>query len=162
MKIKRYMAASMRAALDQVRLEQGPDAVILSSRRIDEGVEVIAAVDYDEALIAGAARQYALAANAAAASAPGAEPKAPAATDAGPAANGAAPVVRAAHDPRAVAAMPATTFSGRYRPAAHLAGATGAAARGGAAGTVRAGARSGRRRGFRRMRSVGSPRCNGS
>ena len=68
-KIKRYMAASMRAALDQVRLEQGPDAVILSSRRIDEGVEVIAAVDYDEALIAGAARQYALAASAATASA---------------------------------------------------------------------------------------------
>lgn len=66
MKIKRYMAASMRAALDQVRLEQGPDAVILSSRRIDEGVEVIAAVDYDEALIAGAARQYALTASAAA------------------------------------------------------------------------------------------------
>jgi flagellar biosynthesis protein FlhF len=66
-KIKRYMAASMRAALDQVRLEQGPDAVILSSRRMNEGVEVIAAVDYDEALIAGAARQYALAASAAAA-----------------------------------------------------------------------------------------------
>jgi len=65
-KIKRYMAVSMRAALDQVRLEQGPDAVILSSRRMDEGVEVIAAVDYDEALIAGAARQYALAATAAA------------------------------------------------------------------------------------------------
>ena len=66
MKIKRYMAVSMRAALDQVRLEQGPDAVILSSRRMEEGVEVIAAVDYDEALIAGAARQYALAASAAA------------------------------------------------------------------------------------------------
>jgi flagellar biosynthesis protein FlhF len=71
-KIKRYMAASMRAALDQVRLEQGPDAVILSSRRVNEGVEVIAAVDYDEALIAGAARAasgYALAASAAAATA---------------------------------------------------------------------------------------------
>jgi flagellar biosynthesis protein FlhF len=67
-KIKRYMAPSMRAALDQVRAEQGPDAVILSSRRASEGVEVIAAVDYDEALIAGAARQYALAAGAAAAS----------------------------------------------------------------------------------------------
>ena len=36
---------------------------------MDEGVEVIAAVDYDEALIAGAARQYALTANAAAAAA---------------------------------------------------------------------------------------------
>ena len=54
MKIKRYMAPSMRAALAQVRAEQGPDAVILSSRRVDEGIEVIAAVDYDEALFADA------------------------------------------------------------------------------------------------------------
>ena len=60
MKIKRYMAPSMRAALDQVRAEQGADAVILSSRRVQEGIEVIAAVDYDEALIAGAARQYSI------------------------------------------------------------------------------------------------------
>jgi flagellar biosynthesis protein FlhF len=57
-KIKRYMAPSMRVALDQVRAEQGADAVILSSRRVQEGIEVIAAVDYDEALMAGAARQY--------------------------------------------------------------------------------------------------------
>jgi len=54
MKIKRYMAVSMRAALAEVRTEQGPDAVILSSRRVEEGIEVIAAVDYDEALFAGA------------------------------------------------------------------------------------------------------------
>ena len=54
MKIKRYMAVSMRAALAQVRAEQGPDAVILSSRRVDEGMEVIAAVDYDEALFVDA------------------------------------------------------------------------------------------------------------
>src|ERR1700732_2083133 len=54
MKIKRYMAASMRAALAQVRTEQGPDAVILSSRRGEDGIEVIAAVDYDEALFAEA------------------------------------------------------------------------------------------------------------
>src|ERR1700722_2194305 len=57
MKIKRYMAESMRAALAQVRIEQGPDAVILSSRRVAEGIEVIAAVDYDEALFAGAAQK---------------------------------------------------------------------------------------------------------
>jgi flagellar biosynthesis protein FlhF len=57
MKIKRYTAASMRAALAQVRAEQGPDAVILSSRRSDEGIEVIAAVDYDEALFADVNRQ---------------------------------------------------------------------------------------------------------
>jgi flagellar biosynthesis protein FlhF len=57
MKIKRYIAVSMRAALAQVRSEQGPDAVILSSRRTEEGIEVIAAVDYDEALFADATRQ---------------------------------------------------------------------------------------------------------
>ncbi len=50
MKIKRYTAPSMRAALALVRAEQGADAVILSSRRSEEGIEVIAAVDYDEAL----------------------------------------------------------------------------------------------------------------
>ncbi|MEP6547082.1 MAG: flagellar biosynthesis protein FlhF [Gammaproteobacteria bacterium] len=59
MKIKRYTAASMRAALAQVRAEQGPDAVILSSRRSDDGIEVIAAVDYDEALFVEANRQRA-------------------------------------------------------------------------------------------------------
>jgi flagellar biosynthesis protein FlhF len=57
MKIKRYIAESMRAALAQVRAEQGPDAVILSSRRGQEGIEVIAAVDYDEALFADARQQ---------------------------------------------------------------------------------------------------------
>src|SRR5580692_5936728 len=59
MKIKRYTAVSMRAALALVRSEQGPDAVILSSRRGDDGIEVIAAVDYDEALFADATRQRA-------------------------------------------------------------------------------------------------------
>jgi flagellar biosynthesis protein FlhF len=57
MKIKRYTAVSMRAALALVRAEQGPDAVILSSRRGDGGIEVIAAVDYDEALFIEANRQ---------------------------------------------------------------------------------------------------------
>ncbi|HEX4973111.1 MAG TPA: flagellar biosynthesis protein FlhF [Steroidobacteraceae bacterium] len=47
MKIKHYRAADMRQALRQVRDAQGPDAVILSSRRISGGVEVVAAVDYD-------------------------------------------------------------------------------------------------------------------
>jgi flagellar biosynthesis protein FlhF len=64
-KIKRYMAASMRVALSQVRAEQGPDAVILSSRRVEEGIEVIAAVDYDEALFVDATRLRAPAAPAA-------------------------------------------------------------------------------------------------
>lgn len=65
MKIKRYTAVSMRAALAQVRAEQGADAVILSSRRSEEGIEVVAAVDYDEALFVAATRQRAPAADAA-------------------------------------------------------------------------------------------------
>lgn len=51
MKIKRYFAADMRQAIRMVRDEQGPDAVILSNRRVDGGIEIIAAVDYDEALL---------------------------------------------------------------------------------------------------------------
>lgn len=47
MKIKQYRAADMRQALRQVREAQGPDAVILSSRKINGGVEVVAAIDYD-------------------------------------------------------------------------------------------------------------------
>ena len=49
MKIRRYFAQDMRQALRKVREEQGPDAVILSNRRVDGGVEIVAAVDYDEA-----------------------------------------------------------------------------------------------------------------
>jgi flagellar biosynthesis protein FlhF len=76
MKIKRYTAASMRAALALVRSEQGPDAVILSSRRGEDGIEVIAAVDYDEALFADATRQRA--ASATPAPTPPSAPPAPA------------------------------------------------------------------------------------
>jgi len=47
MKIQHYRAVDMRTALSQVRDAQGPDAVILSSRRIQGGVEVVAAVDFD-------------------------------------------------------------------------------------------------------------------
>jgi flagellar biosynthesis protein FlhF len=41
----------MRHVLRRVREDQGPDAVILSNRRVEAGIEVIAAIDYDEALI---------------------------------------------------------------------------------------------------------------
>jgi flagellar biosynthesis protein FlhF len=47
MKIKRYVAADMRNALRAIREEQGPDAVILSSRPVAQGVEVCAAVDVE-------------------------------------------------------------------------------------------------------------------
>ncbi|BFI97065.1 MAG: hypothetical protein RSP_25750 [Rhodanobacter sp.] len=56
MKIKRFVAPDMRQAMREVREEQGPDAVILSTRRMDDGIEVIAAIDYDEALVLEAAR----------------------------------------------------------------------------------------------------------
>lgn len=51
MKIKRYLDTDMRKVLRRVRADQGADAVILSNRRVDEGIEVVAAIDYDEALI---------------------------------------------------------------------------------------------------------------
>ncbi|QHS08709.1 flagellar biosynthesis protein FlhF [Sinimarinibacterium sp. NLF-5-8] len=51
MKIKRFVASSMREAIRLVREEQGADAVILSNRRVEEGIEVVAATDYDAALM---------------------------------------------------------------------------------------------------------------
>ncbi len=51
MKIKRYFAADMRQAIRMVRDEQGPDAVILSNLKVEGGIEIIAAIDYDEALV---------------------------------------------------------------------------------------------------------------
>jgi flagellar biosynthesis protein FlhF len=50
MKMKRYVAADMRSALCAIRDEQGPDAVILSSRPTATGVEVCAAVDIELAV----------------------------------------------------------------------------------------------------------------
>lgn len=51
MKIKRFFAQDMRSALRLVREEQGPNAVILSNRRVEGGVEVVSATDYDESLV---------------------------------------------------------------------------------------------------------------
>ncbi|HHA2657042.1 TPA: flagellar biosynthesis protein FlhF [Stenotrophomonas maltophilia] len=51
MKIKRFIAADMRSAMNLVRKEHGPDAVILSNRRIEEGVEIVAAANYDESAV---------------------------------------------------------------------------------------------------------------
>ncbi len=48
MKIKRYFAKDIRQAMKLVRDEQGPDAVILSNQRSQDGVELVAAIDYDE------------------------------------------------------------------------------------------------------------------
>jgi flagellar biosynthesis protein FlhF len=47
MKISKHTALDMRAALRIVREQLGPDAVIMSSRRVKGGVEVTAAIDFD-------------------------------------------------------------------------------------------------------------------
>jgi len=49
MRIQRYIAKDMRSALAQVREALGPDAVILSSGKIGDEVEVVAAVDAEVA-----------------------------------------------------------------------------------------------------------------
>src|SRR5215468_8856171 len=47
MKIIRHTARDMRQAMRAVREQLGDDAVILSSRRTGEGVEITAAIDFD-------------------------------------------------------------------------------------------------------------------
>ncbi len=47
MKIKRYFAPDMRQAMRLVRQEVGPDAVILSNKRVAGGVEIMVAIDYE-------------------------------------------------------------------------------------------------------------------
>ena len=47
MTVKRFVAPDMRRALDLVRQEVGPDAIILSSQRTKEGVEIITSTDLD-------------------------------------------------------------------------------------------------------------------
>src|SRR6202050_3866607 len=47
MKIKRYVASDMRAALRAGREDQGSDAVMLSTRKVAQGVEVCSAVDLE-------------------------------------------------------------------------------------------------------------------
>ena len=78
MRIKRFLAQDMRQALRMVREDQGPDAVVLSSRRTEAGMELLVALDYDEQLVA------AMGAAAPAARAPAPEPVAAAAPPAPP------------------------------------------------------------------------------
>jgi len=47
MKMKRFYAADMKTALRQVSEELGADAAIMSTRKSKDGVEVVAALDYE-------------------------------------------------------------------------------------------------------------------
>ncbi|PPD31539.1 MAG: flagellar biosynthesis protein FlhF [Methylomonas sp.] len=51
MKIKRFFAADIRQAMRMVKEELGADAVIMSNRSVDGGVEIVAARDFDEEVI---------------------------------------------------------------------------------------------------------------
>ena len=55
MKIKRFFAKDMRQAIRNVREELGPDAVILSNRKVNGGIEIVSAIDYDESLFSNMA-----------------------------------------------------------------------------------------------------------
>lgn len=51
MKIKRFVAKDIRLAMRMVKDELGADAVIMSNKSVDEGVEIVAARDFDEQAI---------------------------------------------------------------------------------------------------------------
>ena len=48
MKVKRFLSTSMQDVLRMVREDLGPDAVILSNTKVDGGIELVAALDYEE------------------------------------------------------------------------------------------------------------------
>lgn len=48
MKIKRFVAKDIRQAMRMVKEELGADAVIMSNRSVEDGVEIVAARDFDE------------------------------------------------------------------------------------------------------------------
>lgn len=50
MKLKRFFAPDIRQAMRNIRQELGAEAVILSNKQVDGGVEVVAAMDYDDAV----------------------------------------------------------------------------------------------------------------
>ena len=51
MKIKRFSGNDMKSAINSVREYWGADAVILSSKRFDDHVEITAAADFDAELV---------------------------------------------------------------------------------------------------------------
>ncbi|QOL27104.1 flagellar biosynthesis protein FlhF [Thalassotalea sp. LPB0316] len=52
MKIKRFVARDMKTALAEIKEVLGADAVIMSNKKIPEGIEIMAAVDYNQQPVA--------------------------------------------------------------------------------------------------------------
>lgn len=50
MQVQRYFAPDMREALRLVHEELGPEAMIISNRKVPGGVEIVTALDYDDAM----------------------------------------------------------------------------------------------------------------
>jgi len=59
MKIKRFFAKDMRQAIRKIREELGPDAVILSNRKVNGGIEIVSAIEYDESLFSNMSEAHA-------------------------------------------------------------------------------------------------------
>ncbi len=51
MKLKRFVAADTRTAMQQIKATFGSEAVILSSSEVEGGVEIVAAIDFDETIL---------------------------------------------------------------------------------------------------------------
>lgn len=51
MKLKRFTAKDARTAMRQIKEAFGPDAVILSSHEVAGGIEIVAAIDFDESIL---------------------------------------------------------------------------------------------------------------
>jgi flagellar biosynthesis protein FlhF len=59
MKIKRFFAADIRQAMRMVKEELGADAVIMSNRAVEGGIEIVAARDFDEQSIQNKLQEHA-------------------------------------------------------------------------------------------------------
>lgn len=55
MKLKRFIAPDTRSAMQKIKAALGPDAVILSSTKVPEGIEVVAAIDFDSSMLSAQA-----------------------------------------------------------------------------------------------------------
>jgi flagellar biosynthesis protein FlhF len=58
MKMRRFRGGSTREVLGQIRQALGPEAVILSNRTLDDGVEIVAAIDFNEDELAAASATW--------------------------------------------------------------------------------------------------------
>ena len=93
MQLKQYLEPDMRTAMRKVRADLGADAVIISTATAAEGVEVLAALDYDPVLAAQLQGSLRGGAGEASPATPRARPESAPAAPIQPAASGVDPVI---------------------------------------------------------------------